>query len=334
MRSILNSNKVKEIKISEIEGVRIGHAQDEEALTGCTVLIFDDFAPTGVDVRGGGPASRETTLLDPRAVSTGVNCIFLSGGSAYGLDCAGGIMKYLEEHGIGFDVGFGIVPLVVGSCIFDLGIGDGKVRPGEKMGYEACADAENRRSDSGCIGGGCGATVGKFKGAELAMKSGLGVYAVQIGDLKVGAVVSVNALGDIYDADTGEKIAGLLSEDKKSFGDTAECFLGMPNGLYNVFTEHTNTTIGAIVTNGKLDKSMMGKVAAMAHNGFARTIRPVHTTADGDSIYAASCGNVVTDVDVVGTIAAEVMAKAVSRAVKCATAAGGFPASKDIVKQD
>lgn len=318
MKDILESGKAKEIKISEIEGVRVGHAQDTEAMTGCSVLIFDETAPAGVDVRGGGPASRETTLLDPRAMASGVNAIFLSGGSAYGLDCAAGIMTYLEERGIGFETGWGVVPLVTGSCIFDLSIGNGKVRPDGKMGYAACVDSEKRRSDSGSIGGGCGATVGKFNGPDTCMKSGLGTYALQVGDLKVGAIVVVNALGDIYDAETGEKVAGMLKPDKSGFADTAEAFFTRPNGLYNVFSggPTANTTIGAIVTNGKLDKAMMGKAAAMAHNGYARTIRPVHTTADGDTIYAASCGRVVTDVDVVGTIAAEVMARAITRAVK------------------
>lgn len=317
MNNILDYGLAKEIKISEIEGVRVGHAQDRKAMTGCSVLIFDEMAPAGVDVRGGGPASRETTLLDPRAMAPGVNAIFLSGGSAYGLDCAAGIMKYLEERGIGFETGWGVVPLVTGSCIFDLSIGNGKVRPDGEMGYAACVDSEKRRSDSGSIGGGCGATVGKFNGPDTCMKSGLGTFALQVGDLKVGAIVVVNALGDIYDAETGEKIAGMRSSDKSGFDDTARAFLERPNGLRNVFTgDITNTTIGAIVTNGKLDKAMMGKVAAMAHNGYARTIRPVHTTADGDTIYAASCGNVVTDVDVVGTIAAEVMARAVTKAVE------------------
>ncbi len=330
MKTITGNELIKEIPISDIEGVRIGHSQDEEAMTGCSVLIFDDFAPAGVDVRGGGPASRETTLLDPRAFASGINAIFLSGGSAYGLDCAGGIMKYLEEHKIGFDVGCGIVPLVCGSCIFDLAVGDGSVRPTGSMGYDACTDSENRRFDSGSIGGGCGATVGKFLGADTMMKSGLGAYAIQVGDLKVGAIVVVNALGDIFDGDTGEKVAGMLSPDKKSFADTTSEFLKRVTGLNNMFTG--NTTIGAIVTNGHLDKSMMNKVAAMAHNGYARTINPVHTTADGDTIYAASCGDVQTDVDIVGTLAAHVMAKAVTKAAKEATSLGGLPVSKNIIK--
>ncbi|MBR4754898.1 MAG: P1 family peptidase [Lachnospiraceae bacterium] len=318
MNNIFESGLAREIKISEIEGVRIGHAQDETAMTGCSVLLFDEISPAGVDVRGGSPASRETALLDPRSDNKGVNAVFLSGGSAFGLDCATGIMKYLEERGVGFETGWGVVPLVTGSCIFDLAIGDPKVRPDAKMGYAACLDAEKRRYESGPIGGGCGATVGKFGGRETCMKSGLGTFAVQVGDLKVGAIVVVNAVGDIYDTETGEKVAGMLKPDKSGFADTAEAFLARPNGLYNMFSggPTTNTTIGAIVTNGKLDKAMLGKAASMAHNGFARAIRPVHTTADGDTIYAISCGNVTTDVDVVGTIAAEVMARAITRAVR------------------
>ncbi len=330
MKTITGHELIKEISFADIEGVRIGHAQNTEAMTGCSVLIFDDFAPTGVAVRGGGPASRETTLLDPTTVTKGVNAIFLSGGSAYGLDCAGGIMKYLEERNVGFDVGCGKVPLVCGSCIFDLAVGDFNIRPDAGMGYEACLDSENNRSDSGSIGGGTGATVGKFLGAETMMKSGLGCYAIQVDELKMGAIVALNALGDIFDDDTGEKVAGLLSPDKKTFSDTTSEFLKKVSGINNVFTG--NTTIGAVVTNGRLDKATMNKVASMAHNGYARTICPVHTLADGDTIYAASCGNVRTDVDIAGTLAAYVMAKAVTKAAKEATPLGGLPVSKNICK--
>lgn len=323
------SESVKEIPISEIENFKIGHAQDYENATGCTVLLFEKGAPTGIDVRGGGPASRETKLLDPVAAAQGIHAVLLSGGSAFGLDAAGGVMKYLEEKQIGFPVGMTVVPLVCTSCLFDLELVNHKVRPDAKMAYEACMDAEKKRADSGNIGAGTGATVGKFKGPQFMMKSGLGCYAVQVGDLKVGAVVAVNALGDVFDMDTGKKLAGLLNEQKDGFLNTEEEAYKAYAGLKNLFTG--NTTIGAIVTNGKFDKVQMQKIASMAHNGYARTIRPVHTSADGDSIYAASTGNVVADPDVTGTLASMVMAKAVNRAVLESESMYGCPAAGDFL---
>ena len=321
---------LKEIKISEIENVKIGHAENFESGTGCTVIICEKGAPAGVDVRGGGPASRETELLNPVADCKGIHALLLSGGSAYGLDGAGGVMKYLEEKEIGFPVGKTVVPLVCASCLFDLNVGDYKVRPDAEMAYRACEDAENLRDDSGCIGAGTGATVGKFLGPEHTMKSGLGCYAVQIGELKVGAVVAVNALGDIFDEKTGKKLAGILNEDKTGFGDTETEFYKVYSRMKNLFTG--NTTIGAIITNGKFDKVQMKKIAAMAQNGYARTIRPVHTTADGDSIYGLSSGDVEADLNVTGTLASLVMARAVNKAVLSAQSMYGYLSAKDVQK--
>ncbi len=321
---------LKEILISEIENVKIGHAEDLENGTGCTVIICEKGAPTGVDVRGGGPASRETELLNPVADCKGIHALLLSGGSAYGLNAAGGVMKYLEEKEIGFPVGKTVVPLVCASCLFDLNVENHKVRPDAEMGYRACEDAENFRNDSGCIGAGTGATVGKILGPDYLMKSGLGCYAVQIGDLKVGAVVAVNALGDIFHSETGEKIAGLLNKEKNGFGDTETEFYKAHAGMKNLFTG--NTTIGAVITNGKFDKVQMKKIAAMAQNGYARTIRPVHTTADGDSIYGLSTGDVQADLNVTGTLASLVMARAVNRAVFSAKSMYGYISAKDFKK--
>ena len=211
----------REISIEEIEGFRIGNAQDAEGGSGCTVIICEKGAVGGVDVRGAGPASRETDLLDPKKACQEVYGVLLSGGSAFGLDAAGGVMRYLEEREIGFDVGIGHVPIVPAACLFDLTVGDSRCRPDAKMGYAACVDSENNRPQSGNFGAGTGATVGKFMEMERAMKSGLGTYALQIGDLKVGAVVAVNSLGDIYDVDTGEQIAGMLTEDGKKAGQYA-----------------------------------------------------------------------------------------------------------------
>lgn len=319
---------MEELGILEVGGFQIGQAQDMEAATGITVLLCDTCAPTGVDIRGGGPASRETPLLDPRAASTGIHALVLSGGSAFALDAAGGVMRYLEERDIGFDVGVTRVPLVCQSCVFDLAIGRKDVRPDAAMAYQACLNARRDTVEEGCVGAGTGCTVGKCGGADFAMKSGLGTYAVRNGDLCVGAIVAVNAMGDIYDIDTGKQLAGLRGEDGTGLRSSEEFIYAMETQKAAGYA--ANTTIGAIVTNAAFDKSKMGKIAAMAHNGFARTIRPVHTSNDGDSIYALSLGTVEANIDVVGTLASYVMGKAVGRAVRAAHGMCGFPAMRDL----
>ena len=302
----------KEISLHDIKGMRIGHAQDEAHATGCTVILCDKQGACGVDVRGGGPASRENQLLNPLMSNDGVNGILLSGGSAFGLDTAGGVMKYLEEKGKGVKVGSSIVPIVVGSCIFDLACVDGSVRPDAAMGYAACVDSERNLERNGNVGAGMGATVGKILGASRSMKSGLGCYCVQMGSLQVGAIVAVNAIGDVYEIDSGKELAGLLSKQKDAMISSEVEAVKL---LQLASTFSFNTTIGAIITNANLDKAQMNKVAAMASNGLARTIRPVNTSMDGDSIYALSVGKVKSSPDVVGTIAAYVMGKAINRAV-------------------
>ena len=328
---------MKQININEIENVKIGNAENKEAGTGCTVIICEKGAVTGLDVRGGGPASRESELLKPTAASGFINAVLLSGGSAFGLDAAGGVMEYLEEKNVGFDVGITKVPLVAQSCVFDLTVGDMKVRPDKAMAYEACVNAENNNPSMGNVGAGTGATVGKLGGMATAMKGGLGSYAVQIGDLKVGAIVAVNACGDVFDYDTHEIIAGLLTPDLKSFANTEQVIYhmceaamaaGQPKGrsdtANNENKEMQNTTIGVIITNGKFTKAQMNKIATMAHNGYARTINPVHTSMDGDSIYAMSVGEVAADMDMVGTLAANVMGHAVCDAIRKAEDAYGI----------
>lgn len=297
----------KQIPITQIKGVRIGHAQDEAHATGCTVILPEKKAVCGLDVRGGGPASRETQLLNPLMSNDGINGLLLSGGSAFGLDAAGGMMKYLEEKKQGVKVGSAIVPIVVSSCIFDLGCVDGSVRPDAAMGYQACLDSEKNIERNGNVGGGMGATVGKIMGNDRAMKSGLGCYAVQVGSLQVGAVVVVNAIGDVYELDSGRQLAGLLSRKKDAMISSEEEAVKL---LQLASTFSLNTTIGAIITNAGLDKAQMNKVAAMASNGIARTIRPVNTSMDGDSIYAMSVGKVKSSPDVVGTLAAHALGKA------------------------
>lgn len=320
--------KLKEIKITDIENIKIGSAEDVEAATGLTVIICEKGAPTGLAVMGGGPASRDSNLLDPLSSCQGIHAVLLSGGSAFGLDAAGGVMKYLEERDIGYDTGIVKVPLVCQSDIYDLGLGRCEVRPDQKMAYEACENAQKNEPKEGNFGAGTGASVGKIAGMlERSMKTGLGMYAVQIGDLKVGAVVALNSLGDIFDIETGEKIAGLLNEKQDGFADSEE-------EMYRIYTKEANlfvgnTAIGCIVTNAKFDKSQMNKIAKMAHNGYVRCINPVNTTADGDSVYAMSVGDVEANIDMVGTLAARVMGMAIKRAVTEAEPAYGLKAYRE-----
>ena len=319
----------KEISITDIKGIHIGQTENVEAATGLTVIISEQGMGAGLDIRGGGPASRDSGLLDPLTAADVVHAVVLGGGSAFGLGASNGVMEYLEKRGIGFDVGVTKVPLVVQSDIFDLTVGDKDVRPDPAMGYEAAKNAmESPNYKDGNYGAGCGATVGKISGMDTCMKTGIGSYAIEIGPLQIGAIVVVNSLGDIYDWRTGKKIAGLLAEDKKGFRDTVTLMEGSIDVRENKFVD--NTTIGAIITNAKFTKSQLCKIAGMTHNGFARSIRPVHTTADGDSIYALSTGDVNADMDLVGTLAAEVMSEAITRAVYSAKSAYGFPSANEI----
>lgn len=317
---------MQEIGIMEVGGFRIGHAQNTEAATGCTVLLCDRMSPAGLDVRGGGPASRESQILSPVAQADSINAVLLSGGSAFGLDAAGGVQKYLEERGIGFDVGVTKVPLVSQSCLFDLSVGRVDVRPDAAMAYQACENANYDAPAQGNVGAGTGCSVGKYRGMDRAMKSGFGTYAVQAGHLKVGALVAVNALGDIYDGAT--QIAGLLSEDKTALSNTLDELFQDVTIAGNLFSG--NTTLGIVVTNAKLNKTQLTKVAGMTHNGFARAIHPVHTNADGDSIYALSTGDLPGDVNVVGAMAAYAMERAIVRAVRLAQPAYGLPACSSL----
>lgn len=318
---------MKEISIKDFDNLKIGSAENREAATGCTVFIFEKGAAAGLDVRGGGPASIESELLKPMAAAQEINAILLSGGSAFGLEASSGVRKYLEEKGIGFDVGVTKVPLVCQSCLFDLTVGDTFTRPDREMGYEACVNSEKGNYRDGNYGAGTGATVGKFKGMDFCMKSGIGSYAVHIGDIKVGAVVAVNALGDIYDWKNGQKIAGLLSEDKKSFSDSEEELFKLMESMDNKFTG--NTTLAVVFTNAKFNKTQLCKIAGMSQNGYARSIRPVHTSADGDSIYAVSLGDVPADCDMIGTLASRVVSEAILRAVENADSEYGYISAKE-----
>ena len=318
-----------EIPITDISPLRIGQAENEEAATGCTVLICENGMRAGLDVRGGGPASRESQLLNPLMAAQMIHAIVLSGGSAYGLGTANGVMEYLEEHGYGYDTGYALVPLVAQSDIYDLSVGDPSVRPDASMGYEAAKAAfETPNYQDGNHGAGCGATVGKLAGMEYCMKSGIGSYAVRLGELEVGAVVVVNALGDIYNWKTGEQIAGMLTEDKTKLRSSADFLKNITQIEDNKFTG--NTTLAVIITNASFNKSQLCKIAGMGHDGYARSIYPVHTSADGDSIYAVSVGDVEADQDLVGTLASEVISEAILRAAKNAVGAYGFPSVSDL----
>ena len=312
---------MNEINIMEVGGFQVGHAQDVEAATGCTVILCDRMSPAGLDVRGGGPASRESQILNPVAAAEGINAVLLSGGSAFGLDAAGGVQRYLEERDIGFDVGVTKVPLVSQSCLFDLGVGRKDVRPTAAMAYAACENASYDAPAQGSVGAGTGCSVGKYRGIGRAMKSGFGTYALQAGALKVGALVAVNALGDVYSPE-GKQVAGLLNPEKTGLSCTLDEMFADVALAENLFTG--NTTLGVVVTNARFSKTQLTKIAGMTHNGYARAIRPVHTTADGDSIYALSVGELPGDVNVVGAMAARAMERAIVRAVQSAQSAYGL----------
>jgi L-aminopeptidase/D-esterase-like protein len=320
---------MEEINFFDIDKIKLGHAQNYDAATGCTVLIFEDGAICGVDVRGGAPGTRETDLLNPLNLVDKVHSIVFSGGSAFGLSAADGVSNYLEENNIGFDVGVTHVPIVPAAVLFDLNIGDHQIRPNSEMGYQACLNASPNESKQGNIGVGTGCTVGKIAGPERAMKGGFGIAAFQQGDLIVAAVVAVNCLGDVIDPSTNEKLAGLLSEDKSAIADTEEFMLNQINDESDVFSG--NTTIGAVITNASLTKAQAGKLASMTHDAFSRTIRPSHTMFDGDTIFAASIGEVEADLTTVGIIANRAMEQAVINAITNAEKLHNVVCYKDLL---
>lgn len=318
---------MREISIKDFDGVRIGNAENVKAGTGCTVFIFPDGARAGLSVRGGGPASRETELLNPLAAAEMIHAITLSGGSAHGLDSAGGVMRYLEEKRIGFNAAGVIVPLVCASCLFDLLTADSNIRPDSEMGYTACINSESNNYTDGNHGAGIGCTVGKMRGMNHCMKTGIGSYAIEIGGVMAGAVVAVNALGDVNDWKTGRKIAGVLEDDGRTFARTDDVIYGR---LGSIGGFAWNTTLAVFMTNAKLNKPKLCKIADMAHDGIARSVRPVHTGSDGDTVYAVSLGDVEADADIVGSLAADVLSEAIIRAVYSAESAYGFISAKDI----
>lgn len=320
---------MQRIDFSVIKGIKVGHAQNREAGTGCSVILCEGGAAAGVDVRGGAPGTRETDLLRPGNMVEEIHALVLAGGSAFGLDAAGGVMQFLEEKGIGFDVRVTRVPIVCGAVLFDLVVGDPMIRPDKEMGYSACVNAgEKGRQIEGCIGAGTGASVGKILGMQRAMKSGIGAFALQKDDLQVGALVAVNCLGDVIDPFTCKKLAGPLDESGQNFRDSEEILIDMHPGSRDIF--RGNTTIGAVVTNAALNKAQAEKLASMSHDGYARTMRPAHTMVDGDTIFALSTGEVEADLNVVGLLGARVMERAVVEAVKTARTMYGLKAASDL----
>jgi len=315
--------------VTDVPGILMGHVSDYEALTGCTAVLCPEGAVGGVEVRGASPGTRETDLLRPGYRVEEVHAVILAGGSAFGLDAACGAMRYLEEQGYGFDTGIVKVPIVPAAIIFDLSIGNKDVRPDAKMGYEACKAAKAGEQPEGCVGAGTGAMVGNILGPGSATKSGLGSWSLKQGDLIVGVVVVVNALGDVVDPLSGRVIAGLRHPQNQGFLNSSDLIL---QGSTEQIPPGTNTVLGVVATNASLTKVQACRLAAQASLGLARTIRPAHTSYDGDTIFALSYGSVQAHPDQVGIMAAECVARAVVRAVEQAWSLGGVPAACDLGK--
>jgi L-aminopeptidase/D-esterase-like protein len=320
--------------ITDISGIEVGQTQDNEALTGCTVILCRKGAVGGVDVRGSAPGTRETDLLNPINLVDKVHAVVLAGGSAFGLDAASGVMKFLAEQKIGYGLGASRVPIVPAAILFDLGLGKTNRHPDAEMGYAAASIAQCGPVTEGNVGAGTGASVGKIFGMGGAMKSGIGTASREIGGgVVVGAIVAVNAFGDILDPTTGQNIAGarptklgpIKVGSSEPFAKTLGVMQTFAGRTILNFATGGNTVIGVVATNAKFDKAQATKIAQMAHDGLARTIRPAHTMLDGDTIFALATGLKKADVSTVGAFAAEVMAEAIVRAVQAARPAGGLP---------
>jgi len=316
--------------ITDIQGLKVGHASDFEGCTGCTVILCEKGAVCGIDIRGSAAGTRQTDALSINHIVEQVHGILLSGGSSFGLDAATGVSRYLEEKNVGFDVGVARIPIVPSAVIFDLALGNPKARPTPDMGYEACLKAGDE-IEEGSVGVGTGATVGKLFELPRAMKGGLGTCSIAMPNgLKVGALVVVNAFGDIVDNVTGKIIVGLRkAEDSLEFANTVSL---LKEGVVKKQFGIVNTTLGVVATNAKFDKREVTKVAQMAQAGLIKTISPVHTTFDGDLVFALATGELEADVNNVGVLAEFVLAEAIKRAVKKADGFGIIPSFRDITK--
>lgn len=317
--------------ITDVAGLKVGHYTDTRRPTGCTVIIAEAGATGGVDVRGAAPGTRETDLLNPVNMVEKVHAVMLGGGSAFGLEAATGVMRYLEERKIGFDVGVAHVPIVPAAILFDLGVGDASIRPDAAAGYQACKAASAQPPQEGNVGAGAGATVGKLYGAKRAMKGGLGSASLTVAGVTVGAIVAVNAVGDVVDPATGHVLAGARTADGKMLLDTRAAILA--GDLPKSMREGAATTIGLVATDARLTKAQAQKMAQAAHDGLARTINPIHTMFDGDTVFALGTGasNNPANMMLLGVMAAEAMAIAVQRAILAARALEGYPAAVDFI---
>jgi L-aminopeptidase/D-esterase-like protein len=317
--------------LTSVQGLKVGHHTLSGRPTGCTVVLAEQGAIAGVDVRGSAPGTRETDLLAPTATVDTVHAIVLSGGSAFGLDAASGVMAYLEQKGIGFKFGGAVVPIVPAAILFDLNVGDPSIRPGADCGLAAARAATTDRVAEGNVGAGAGATVGKSGGRERAMKGGIGTASISHRDgLVVAALVAVNARGDVIDPSNGQVVAGMRTEDGKRLADVRAWL--RRDAMPRVPEPQQNTTIGIVATNAALTKTQATRIAQMAHDGLARAIVPAHTPSDGDAIFALATGTEKrqADVGLIGALAADVMAEAIVRAVRAATSIPGYPAARDL----
>ncbi len=316
--------------LTAVSGLKVGHHTLAARPTGCTVILAEAGAVAGVDVRGGAPGTRDTELLDPVKSVTEVHAIVLAGGSAFGLAAADGVMKYLDEKRIGFPIGRGVVPIVPAAILFDLRVGDERIRPGPDCGYAAAGVAGTGPVAEGNVGAGAGATVGKLLGFEHGMKGGIGTAAISLPDgLVVAALVAVNAVGNVVEPVTGQFIAGARTDDGRGIADMRALLRkGSPGGGRPM----ENTTLGVVATNARLTKAQAAKMAQMAHDGFARAIYPSHLTSDGDTIFALSTGTREGAVEMnhIGALAADAMSEAIVRAVRAATGIPGYPAARDL----
>jgi L-aminopeptidase/D-esterase-like protein len=324
--------------ITDVAGIEVGHFTDSRRPTGCTVVIARDGAVAGVDVRGAAPGTRETDLLAPGNLVQQVHAVLLTGGSAWGLAAADGVTRWLEERGIGLDVGYGTLPLVPAAVLFDLPLGDARIRPDAAAGYAACDAASTAAPAEGNVGAGSGALVGKLFGMHRAMKGGIGSASVTVGGITVGALIACNALGDVIDPDTARVVAGARTEDGRALLDTRRALLR--GELTKPVLAGTNTTIGVVATDAVLTKVQANRLATTAHDGLARAINPVHTMSDGDTLFALATGRAPPRGDwlgmtVLGALAAEVVARATLRAVRMArgvrAADAHFPCATDLI---
>ena len=320
--------------ITDVNGIKVGHAQNDSALTGCTVIICDKGATGGVDQRGGAPGTRETDLLRPIHLVNEIHAIILSGGSAFGLDAATGVMRFLEEKSIGYNTGVARVPIVPSAVLFDLELGDSKIRPDAEMGYKACQNATNIPPPQGNYGAGTGASIGKIFGIKQATKAGIGMASKEInGGIIISAIVAVNAFGDVINPENGTILAGARSAQKSFirmggidyYADTMKVMDSFSGRTILKLASWNNNVIGVVITNAKLNKEEANKVAQMAHNGIAISVKPAHTMLDGDTIFTMATGEHKSNVNIVGAFAATVVSQAIVNSVKFAQPAGGLP---------